>query len=129
MKKLEENIWYGIFVHHSYHVIAQELDSPDRQYRRWAAVYVMEHHLGRTDMMDLIKEGLGHKYLLIIIDIPTDYINIYNNSWDSDLYDRGSKAICAHAFEDEASLYEICEQLTLDPSKFVTSWRAEYIFE
>ncbi|GMX65492.1 hypothetical protein Elgi_47620 [Paenibacillus elgii] len=128
-KTLNEKIWYGVFVHHSYPVIAQEINSPDNYFRRWAAVYSVEHFLKRMDIIDLIKEGIGHRYLFLIIDIPIKYIDIFHHSWDSDLYERNIKMIYAHAFDTESSLYEVCEKLNVDLERFEASWKVEYIFD
>lgn len=64
-----------------------------------------------------------------MVDISTEYIDIFHHSWDSDLYDRNIKMIYAHAFDNEASLYEVCEKLNVDPERFEASWKAEYIFD
>lgn len=129
MKKLEERLWYGVFVHNSYNVIAQELESVDRDYRRWAAVYIMEHNLNRKDLNDIIKDGVGHKYLFLIIDVAISYIDVLINSWDSDLFDRNIKLIYKKGFEEEETLYYLCKELNVDPERFVTPWKANYIFE
>ncbi|WP_163857194.1 hypothetical protein [Paenibacillus elgii] len=89
----------------------------------------MEHYLKRTDIIDLIKEGIGHRYLFIMVDIPTAYIDIFHHSWDSDLYDRNIKIIYTNAFGNEPSLYEICEKLNVNPERFEASWKVEYIFD
>ncbi|SFE66524.1 hypothetical protein SAMN04487969_10522 [Paenibacillus algorifonticola] len=129
MRKLEEKLWYGVFVHNSYNVIAQELESCENNYRRFAAVYIMEKNLEREDLLELIKDGVGSKYLVMIIDISNEYIEVFNNSWDSDLYERDIKIVFSRPIENELSLYESCEEMNVDPGEFVTPWKCDYIFD
>jgi len=130
MKKLDQRIWYGIFAYNTYNVIAQEIESKDPAFRRWAAMYIMEHNKHRKDLHQLLEKGMNHKFFLVIVDVSVDFLHSYDSGYDIDInITKDTQLVYYQGFDTEEGLYRICDELTLDPEKFNTSWRANYILE
>lgn len=130
MKKLDERIWYGVFAYRQYNVIAQEIDSTDPLYRRWAAIYIMEKNINRKDLSKILESGIHHKYLMVLIDICLDFLTSYDTGYDVDIdIAKDTQLIYSRGFDNEETLYRICTELNLNPEKFNTPWRVGYILE
>lgn len=130
MKKLDVKIWHGVFTYNTYDVIAQEVEAQNPLYRRWAAIYIMENIRHRKDLQEIIVKGINHKFLLVIIDISLDFLHSHAAGYDIDIHiARDTQLIHSCGFDDEEALYRICDELKLDPQRFTTSWRANYMLE
>lgn len=130
MKKLDERIRYGVFVYNKYNVIAQEVESINTAFRRWAAMYIMEHHKHRKDLHKLLERGMEHKYFMVVVDVSVDFLISYDSGYDVEIdIAKETHLIYYRGFDTEEILYQICEELNINPDKFNTSWNVNYILE
>ncbi|MBU7314853.1 hypothetical protein [Paenibacillus oleatilyticus] len=130
MKKLDGRIWYGVFAYNKYNVIAQEVEGKNKAFRRWAAMYIMEHNKHRKDLHKLLERGMDHKYFLVVVDVSVDFLNSYDSGYDVEIdISKDTHLIYCRGFDTEEILYQICEELNINPEKFNTSWNVNYILE
>ncbi|KOP69376.1 hypothetical protein AMS59_23685 [Lysinibacillus sp. FJAT-14745] len=123
MNKLDTKIWYGIFSHKAYSVVAQKIYEDDRLVS-WVGFHIIEKYSINHQSYEFIQLARNNKFCVVSMTIDKQIYKINDGLNPSDFKD-----YALFCFNTEEKLYEICDLMKVDASKFTQGWRCEYPFD
>jgi len=123
LNRLNERIWYGIFDHNAYSVVAQKIFEDDNLIS-WAGFHIIDKYEITPQSYEFIQLSEKNKFCLVKFTIKRQVFEKSDGLNPTDFSD-----YVLFCFDTEDELYEICSLLRIDASKFTQKWHCEYPFD